>query len=196
MDEGGWNAVTYLDEVRLEIPRYAELQDAVAAATRSLDVRDALELGTGTGETARRILRAHRSARLVGIDASADMLAAAREALPAERVELHVRRLQDPLPTGPFDLVVSALAIHHLQAFEKVGLFRRVAAVLRAAATFVLADVVVPDRSEDAVVPIEEGFDLPDRLVDQLGWLEDAGLAPHVTWAWKDLAVIRAQARP
>ncbi len=30
-------------------------------------------------------------------------------------VELRVAELTDPLPDGPFDLVVSALAIHHLE---------------------------------------------------------------------------------
>ena len=54
-------------------------------------------------------------ARLVGIDESPPMLEQARADLPADRVEeLRVARLQDPLPEGPFELVFSALAVHHL----------------------------------------------------------------------------------
>ncbi len=38
------------------------------------------------------------------------------------------------------------------------------------------------------VTPIEDGYDLPDRLDDQLDWLRAAGLAPEVVWAVRDLA--------
>src|SRR5262245_8784538 len=105
-----------------------------------------LELGTGTGQTARFVLAAHPGARLVGIDESAEMLAAA----PLPGAELLVRRLQDPLPDGPFDLVFSALAVHHLATEEKEDLFRRVRVVLREGGRFVLGDVVVPRRKEEA----------------------------------------------
>jgi tRNA (cmo5U34)-methyltransferase len=177
-----------------ELPRYAELQEAAAAATAGPDVREVLELGVGTGETARRVLALHPHARLTGIDESPPMLAEARRTLPPEQVlELRVGRLQDPLPSGPFDLVVSALAIHHLPAAEKRDLFRRVADVLTRGGRFVLADVVLPERPEDAITPLDEGYDLPDRLDDQLAWLREAGLDPDVTWSWKDVAVVAAK---
>jgi tRNA (cmo5U34)-methyltransferase len=192
MDEVRFTPEKYPDCVS-ELPRYAELQEATAAATVGPEVREVLELGAGTGETARRVLALHPRARLTGIDESPPMLAEARRTLPPEQVrELRVGRLQDPLPSGPFDLVVSALAIHHLPAAEKRHLFRRVADVLTRGGRFVLADVVVPERPEDAVTPLEEGYDLPDRLDDQLEWLRDAGLDPEVTWSWKDVAVVAA----
>jgi tRNA (cmo5U34)-methyltransferase len=192
MDEVRFTPEKYPDCVS-ELPRYAELQEATAAATVGPEVREVLELGAGTGETARRVLALHPRARLTGIDESPPMLAEARRTLPPEQVrELRVGRLQDPLPSGPFDLVVSTLAIHHLPAAEKRHLFRRVADVLTRGGRFVLADVVVPERPEDAVTPLEEGYDLPDRLDDQLEWLRDAGLDPEVTWSWKDVAVVAA----
>ena len=58
---------------------------------------------------------------------------------------------------------------------------------------FVLADVVVPDDPADVVTPIEEGYDLPDRLEDQLDWLREAGFEPEVRWSHRDLAVIAAR---
>src|SRR6058998_635493 len=147
-----------------ELPRYEELQDATAAATAGpgFDSREILELGTGTGETARRVLALHPQARLTGIDESPPMLERARALLPA--ASLVVARLQDPLPPYPFDLVVSALVIHHLTPAEKRDLFARVAASLCPGGRFVLADVVVPEDPADVVTPIEEGYDLPDRL--------------------------------
>ena len=57
-----------------------------------------------------------------------------------------------------------------------------------------LADLVVPERPEDAVTPTTAGFDKPDRLADLVAWLQEAGFATTVPWAWKDLAVVRADA--
>jgi len=188
----GWEPDTYRDEIRVEIPRYDELQERVVAATGGLSVSRILELGVGTGETTRRLLDAHPRATLLGIDGSADMLAAARADLPAARVELRLSRLEDPLPDGTFDLVVSVLAAHHLPGEEKAALFERVATVLVPGGRFVLGDVVVPEDAQDAVIPLEEGFDLPDRVDDQVSWLAAARFDPQVVWRWKDLAVVSA----
>ena len=183
----------YVERIRDEVPAYDELQERVAAATTGADVRRVLELGVGTGETARRVLELHPRARLTGIDSSAEMLARARGLLPAERVELlAVSRLEDSLPAGPFDLVVSALVVHHLDGSGKTDLFRRVAAVLRPSGRFVLGDVIVPERPEDAVIELTTGFDLPDRVDDQLAWLEAAGFDAQLVWSERDLAVIAA----
>src|SRR5919112_6041855 len=82
-----------------EVPSYDDLQDAVAAAVSDLaDVGRALELGTGTGVTARRVLARHPHAKLIGVDASERMLGHARAALPS--ADLRVQRLQDELPDG------------------------------------------------------------------------------------------------
>jgi tRNA (cmo5U34)-methyltransferase len=189
--ETPWDPVSYPTEIREEIARYDELQDRVVEATKDLRLDTILELGTGSGETASLLLALHPAARLLGVDSSRQMLAAAREALPADRVELRLAQLEDPLPAGPFDLVVSALTVHHLSAQEKADLFRRVAAVLRPGGRFVLGDVVVPDRPEDAVIPLEEGFDRPDTAEEQLGWLREARLDAEIVWTEQDLAVLR-----
>lgn len=93
-----WDPSTYVELMHREVPDYERLQSETVSATRGRDARAILELGTGTGETARRILEAHPAARLRGIDASADMLAVARAQLPEDRVELDLRRLEHPLP--------------------------------------------------------------------------------------------------
>ena len=178
----------YLELMHEEVPRYDELQDETARATAGTDAQTILELGTGTGETARRVLALHPGARLVGIDESAEMLAAAD--LPA--ADLRTGRIEDELPDGPFDLVVSCLAVHHLDGPGKQDLFRRVA---RVSDTFVLADVIVPDDPADATTPLTPEFDLPDRLDDLLRWLGDAGFDAETTWLRGDLAVLRARRR-
>ncbi len=179
---------SYLDLIRAEVPLYDELQEETARATEGVDAVAVLELGVGTGTTTRRLLERHPHARVVGIDASEAMLAYARRAFPT--LELAVARLEEPLPPGPFDLALSCLVVHHLDAADKRDLFRRVAAVLRRGGRFVLADVVVPDDPRDAVTPLTPGFDLPDRVDDQLRWLEEAGFRAAATWVAGDLAVL------
>lgn len=183
---------SYLEMIRADIPVYDRLQDELAAASGA-DARRILELGTGTGETAARLLDRHPGAELVGLDESEGMLAAARERLPAARVTLRTARLQDTLPDGPFDLVASALCVHHLEAAEKHALFGRVRAVLGPGGRFVLGDVVVPERPDDVVTSLTPGFDVPSPLADQLDWLRAAGFSPQVTWLHRDLAVLSAR---
>ena len=185
-----WNPEGYVDRIVAEIPAYHELEERVAASTVGLNVERVLELGVGTGETARRVLAIHPRAHLVGIDASPEMLARAREALPD--ADLRLRRLEDALPAGPFDLVVSALAVHHLDADGKRDLFRRVADVVRPGGRFVLGDAVVPERADDARIEIDWVVDLPDRADDQVAWLTEAGLSAEIVWQRGDLAVVRA----
>jgi tRNA (cmo5U34)-methyltransferase len=129
----------------------------------------------------------------VGVDESAAMLAAARALVPP--ADLRVGRLQESLPEGPFDLVVSALAVHHLDEDEKADLFRRIAQELTKGGRFVLADVVVPDDPADAITPLDAGYDLPSRVDDQLRWMRDADLLPTLRWSRRDLAVIVADRR-
>jgi tRNA (cmo5U34)-methyltransferase len=187
-----WNPDTYLDEMLAEIPAYPEFQERAAEATSGAAVRDVLELGIGTGETTRRVLALHPDARLTAIDSSPEMFERAREAHPD--ADLRLSRLEDALPEGPFDLVFSALAVHHLDSAAKRDLFRRVAAVVAPGGRFVLADVVIPDREEDQQIEIDWEMDLPDRADDQLEWLREAGFEAELVWAFKDLAVIRAEA--
>jgi tRNA (cmo5U34)-methyltransferase len=177
----------YLSLMTSEMPEYWRLQDEAAAATGS-GASTVLELGTGTGESARRVLARHPGASYVGVDSSADMLAAARTVLPD--ADLRVAQLQDPLPPGPFDLVVSVLAIHHVDGPAKADLFARIGAVTVPGGRFVLGDVVVPDDPADATTPLNPGFDLPSRVDEQLGWLRDAGFEPSVAWSSGDLAVL------
>ena len=187
-----WDPDQYLALMRSEVPEYDRLQSELVAATAGRTANAILDLGTGTGETARRVLGEHPDAHLVGIDSGEAMLARARENLPEDRVELSLRRLEDPLPDGPFDLVVSALAVHHLHDPQKLDLFTRARSVLRADGRFVLADCVRPETPSDAVTPIDPDYDFPSSVDDQLAWLARAGFSPRVAWSHRDLAVLVA----
>jgi len=187
-----FDASGYTDAIRADLPAYDALQDEVAGATGA-GARRILDLGTGTGETARRVLALHADAFLVGIDENERMLALAQAELPAERVELRVGRLEEPLPEGPFDLVTSALCVHHLDGAGKVDLFGRVRDALVPGGLFVMGDVVVPVDPVAATTPLTPGYDRPSPLADQLRWLSEAGLEPRVVWEQGDLAVVAAR---
>ena len=190
MSEWEWDPDTYPAEMAAEIPGYEELQAAVAAATADVRAARVLELGTGTGETALRVRAGQPDAVWVGIDASEAMLARARERIPD--ADLRHRRLEDELPEGRFDLVVSALAVHHLDGAGKRDLFSRVARVLRPGGLFVLGDVVVPPPGVEGPIEIDWVMDLPDSVEDQLAWLREAGFEAEASSVRVDLAVFRA----
>jgi tRNA threonylcarbamoyl adenosine modification protein (Sua5/YciO/YrdC/YwlC family) len=187
-----FDADSYDAEIQAEIPVYAELQEQLELASGD-GVERILELGTGTGETARRLLARHPDATLVGVDESEEMLSAARARLPADRVSLVVARLEDELPDGPFDLVASALAVHHMAPAEKRRLFGRIRQALAPGGRFVLADVIVAVNPADATIELTPGFDRPDTLSDLIVWLVESGFEVSVGWTHRDLAVLRGQ---
>jgi tRNA (cmo5U34)-methyltransferase len=184
----------YLRTVTREVPDYECLQAELIAACADLRPRHILDLGTGSGETARRLLTSQPQSTLVGIDASETMLGAARQALAGFSVSLRQQWLQDPLPTGPFDLVVTALAVHHLDVVAKADLFRRVRTALAPEGRFVLADLVVPPDPQESVSEIDWMHDVPSSTNDQLKWLRQAGFTADVYWRHRDLVVLTATA--
>lgn len=167
---------TYLDEIRADVPRYDELQEATIDAV-PFAPRRVLELGVGTGETTRRLLERYPEAEVTGLDSQPEMVFKARE----HGIAVRLARMQDPLPDGPWDLVISVLSVHHLDEGQKRDLFRRVREQSKA---FVMGDVVLADPQ---VTPLEEGVDLPSPAEDMAEWS-----GGEVVWRSDDLAVIRA----
>jgi tRNA (cmo5U34)-methyltransferase len=170
------NPETYLDEIRAEVPRYDELQEEAIQAIPFSPQR-VLELGVGTGETTRRIRARYPDAELTGLDSQPEMVFKAREL----GIEVRLARMEDPLPDGPWDLVISVLSVHHLTDEQKRDLFRRVREQSRA---LVMGDVVV---AEPQVTPLEEAVDLPSRADELVEWC-----GGEIVWEADDLAVIRA----
>jgi tRNA (cmo5U34)-methyltransferase len=171
-----WDPDTYLELIRAEVPRYDELQEETIRAIPLAPGR-VLELGIGTGETTRRLLERHPAAEVTGLDASPEMVFRAREL----GIDVRLARMEDPLPDGPWDLVVSVLSVHHLVAERKRDLFRRVREQSRA---LVVGDVV---KAERQVAPLEPGVDFPDTAADVAAWSQG-----EVVWSADDLAVVRA----
>src|SRR6476659_5617392 len=137
MSQFDWKPEEYLQRIHAKIPRYDELQEQAIAAIPFAPER-VLELGMGTGETTRRLIEAYPDSWVIGLDASPDMVFRARENYD----DVQLARIEDPLPDGPWDLVIGVLSIHHLTADLKKNLFRQVKEQAR---SFVIGDVVKAD---------------------------------------------------
>ena len=176
MSDFSWKPDGYLDLIYQEVPRYDELQAEAIAAIPFAPSR-VLELGMGTGETTRRLLEAYPDSWVIGLDSSPDMVFSAREMYD----DVQLARIEDPLPDGPWDLVIGVLSIHHLDAEHKRELFRRVGEQSRA---LVIGDVV---KADVQITPVDEGYDFPESAADLAEWS-----GGEVTWSADDLAVVRA----
>lgn len=172
-----WDPASYLETIRAEVPRFDELQAAAIDAVPSPPAR-VLDLGVGTGETSRRLLEAYPGVEICGLDSSPEMIFRAREL----GIDVRLARMEDPLPDGPWDLVIAVLSVHHLESAGKRDLFRRVS---EQAGALVLGDVV---QVSDPVTPIDPDYDFPDRAEDLAEWCGGT-----VRWSDDDLAVISAE---
>jgi tRNA (cmo5U34)-methyltransferase len=169
--------------------------------------RRVLDLGAGTGLLSGFVRAAHPRAELTLIDGSARMLEQARELLGADGVEYLQADLGDALPAGPWDAVISALAIHHLEDAEKRNLFVRVREALAPGGVFVNAEQVSgpserfsslyatwqeesartagSDDAEWAGALERMTHDRCASAEDQLTWLREAGF-PEADCLFKD----------
>jgi tRNA (cmo5U34)-methyltransferase len=151
-------------------------------------VNRVLDLGTGDGRLLAMVLQRNPDAKGVGLDFSEPMLMRARRRFrDNESVEILKHDLNDKLPVGrwePFDLVISGLAIHHLDNERKNELYGEVFAVLRSGGVFVNLDHVSSPTSSlhrkflEAVGLTPEMDDPSNKLLDvhtQVAWLKEIG---------------------
>ena len=158
-----------------------------------------LDLGAGTGLLSAFVAQAFPRARMMLVDASPDMLGVARRrfADELERFEMRVvNYAREPLPEE-YEVVMSALSIHHLDGTEKRELFRKVYGMLCNGGVFVNADQILGSTPEiearyretwlrqvrewgvgeedlaAALTRTEE--DKMSTLEEQEAWLEEAG---------------------
>jgi tRNA (cmo5U34)-methyltransferase len=141
------------------IPHYTDLIDAAADAVDTI-ARTApavVDLGTGSGALAQRILRVRPKARLIGIDSDASMLAAASHRLRGkiQTIEEDFERTRIPR----CDVVSASFALHHVPTGgSKAAVYKRCFQSLRPGGMFVSADCYL---ASSAVV----------RKRDRQGWL-------------------------
>ena|SRR5687768_8943159 len=119
----------YDRRIRTFIPNYAEMLEE-AASVLDPDVQTIVDLGVGTGALSAQCLRRAPAARVIGIDADAEMLPLAQRRL-GDRATLKVGNfLRIAMPRA--DAVVATLALHHVRTrAAKAKLYARIHAALR-----------------------------------------------------------------
>jgi len=196
-DEG---AAEYDAQRRKVIPCFDDLYDTAIELIpfESEDNFTALDLGAGTGLLTSLTLRKFPKAQLMVVDISGKMLAKARERFQGNpQVRFMVMDYAStPLP-GKFDLVISAMSIHHLFDSEKKALFQRLYDALTPGGTFIHVELVkgATDYSEAfckkawldhlqksdltgeqlSIILERMSYDRTTRLDTQLHWLTEAG---------------------
>ena len=132
-------------------PRRRKLAESIfAALEQAVPLRaewTALDYGAGTGLLA--LALAARVRRVLAVDSSAGMLAVLAEKARgggfAHVETLHADFAKDPLPAGPFDLVASAMTLHHVA--DVADLLRKFFALLAPGGRIALADLDAEDGS-------------------------------------------------
>jgi tRNA (cmo5U34)-methyltransferase len=114
---------------------------------------------------------------VTGLDSSAEMAFRAREL----GIDVRLARMEDPLPDGPWDLVIGVLSVHHLRDPQKRDLLRR---VREQSSALVGGDVVEVD---EPIAPVNPDLDFPVPADELAEWCDG-----EVVWSVDDLAVIRA----
>jgi len=129
---------------------YGTALEAVALANRS--PARILDLGAGTGLLSSLLRQAYPAAHITLLDGAARMLEQARASMGEENLSYVEADMRDPLPSGSWDAVVSALAVHHLGDDDKRALMGRIHRALSPGGVFVNADQVAgPSARFDAV---------------------------------------------
>lgn len=193
------DAAGYDDARRRLVPGFDEFYGAAVEAVRlgGGEPSRVLDLGAGTGLLASALRSAWPGLELTLTDAAGAMLEEARGRLGVDRVSYVRADLVEPLPAGPWDAIVSALAIHHLSDEEKRDLFVRARGELRDGGVFVNAEQVIgpseaftacyrawherrareagSDDAEWAGAEERMSFDRCSDVESQLRWLRDAG---------------------
>jgi len=191
-DVPGWteeNSQTFLDLGRYFVPeREAQIETLTEAADPGEGERTVLELGCGEGLLAEALLQRYPDCRVVGLDGSPAMLAAARKRLQSfgerfrgARFDLADRSWRTP--GFPVHAVISSLAIHHLDGEAKRALYHDLFRLLQPGGRLAIGDVVETETAigqeiaarawEDAVrarsLALDGNLDVFERFQSE-GW--------------------------
>jgi tRNA (cmo5U34)-methyltransferase len=134
-------AQRYDQSRRLLVPCFDDLYGTalqLLPPDRGLPLR-VLDLGAGTGLLSAFIAETYPLAHITLVDLAADMLAKAAERLRAHagRIDIRVTDMARLPDLGMFDVVTSALAIHHLDDPGKQRLFADIYGALGAGGRFI-----------------------------------------------------------
>lgn len=204
-DVNKWKSAGHVSAylTRATLPHSEEIKNAFSEQIPS-GANRILDLGTGDGRLLSLVKLKNPNAEGIGVDFSAPMLRLAKKRFAQDkRVKILKHDLNVPLQVakfGCFDVVVSGLAIHHLNHKRKWQLYREVFDLLSPAGVFcnlehvASSTEVLHNKFLAAVGLTPETDDPSNKLLDvetQLGWLREIGFCDvDCCWKWLEVALL------
>ena len=133
----------YSDLIKKCVPRYDELLNTMFLYLEpDFKPLRILDLGCGTGNLTQRILEQFPDAQIDALDLSEDILEESRKrfANKSNMNYLQADFKSMNLPHGNYDLVMSSIAIHHVEDPFKLKLYKEVYQSLKKGGIFIFAD--------------------------------------------------------
>jgi tRNA (cmo5U34)-methyltransferase len=203
------------------IPYYPQMMEALLAAIPfdSHQAIKVIDLGCGTGTIAKRIKEKFPLAKITCMDFAEGMISMARIKMAASSdIRFQVGDFRTYSFDQKYDVVVSSLALHHLETDqEKMSFYRKIYDALNPNGVFYNADVILAANAHLGQVYIEkwkefmrkqvpedeinnkwmltyQNEDHPARLMDQLAWLNEIGFMDvDILWKYYNFAVYGGQ---
>jgi tRNA (cmo5U34)-methyltransferase len=195
-------ATEYDSRREFVIPEFQQFYTtAVWAAESSVPEPVILDIGAGTGLLSSLILQKFPDAHMTLLDISENMLEIARRRFAAgKNITYIVGDYSQGIPPGPYDLVCSALSIHHLIADDKRCLFGKIFSALKTGGFFINADQAdgatpyfrkryieywdefltsgpMNDTERMEILERRDTLDRNEKLFDQIQWLNECGFS-------------------
>lgn len=206
------------DEIIVKlIPYYNQMVQALVDTIhfdKDLPIR-VIDLGCGTGTIAKTVSEKFPNSKIVCIDIASNMIDIAKHKLSLHKdTNFIVGDFSQMDLNNKFDVVVSSLALHHLENDnDKIKFYTKIYDILVESGQFINADVVLASTDHHQIininrwieymnktVPIDEilnnwipkykSEDKPAKLVDQIKWLENIGFKTvDVIWKYYNFSV-------
>ena len=180
-----------------------EMEDYYSAAVWAAECTDShpsiLDIGAGTGLLSALILRKYPGASLTLVDLSEQMLGIAKERFADRKDTRYITGDYCSVDfAGRYDLICSALSIHHLEQTAKHRLYQKIFDTLHIGGIFVNADQVqgetpainrrykaywdeflepcpLSGEEKKQVLYRRDTFDKNEKLSVQLAWMKECG---------------------
>jgi tRNA (cmo5U34)-methyltransferase len=199
------------------IPYYGQMLSALVDSIQfnSTDKFSIIDLGCGTGSVAKILANKFPNAKIVCLDIAPKMIEISKCKLEEyQNIEFVVGDFCKFDFEKQFDVVVSSLALHHIESdFKKREFYSLIYKSLTESGQFVNADVVLAsdeynqninmlkwieymnksvsmDEIQNHWIPTYKSEDRPSKLIDHLKWLEEVGFASvDVLWKYYNFSV-------
>jgi tRNA (cmo5U34)-methyltransferase len=199
------------------IPHYSEMINGMVAAIphKRTDIINVIDLGCGTGTISKQIKQIFPKAKITCLDLAENMIEMSKIKLNNyPDIQFQIGEFEDYEFDDKYDVIVSSLALHHLETDEdKMSFYHKIYESLCLGGVFFNADVVLgssehfqtlymdkwtsfmkrhvsKEEIENKWIPKYLEEDRPSKLIDQLIWLKEIGFAEvEIIWKYYNFAV-------